>query len=214
MKKVNKSISKEYLPIKIYIDDIEQIVAIFDENKLKYTIETEQYKYDSLSELIDSAQEKKIKSLEIKTYQPYITVEFQKMWAKLYVSSDETFTTGIFHKIDTIINKSKRLMPFIYSYYFVWIMNIVIAIEGILNKSGKLFPEYIDTTISTVWLFWLARILYIRMVTHSSIQLIKKEHVTNFFQRKRDDLILSLLSAIVGAILGVAATILTTKYLN
>lgn len=215
MEKLKKHISKEYLPVKIYIDDLEKIVAVLDDNSIKYSIETDFYKYDNLTELIKYSTDKAHKNLKIQTSNPYMTIEFHKMWAKIYVSVDDMLTTGLFHKIDEIINQSRRLIPFFYSYYFVWIVNILLPIENaLINRDGKLFHEYIDTTLYILWILWLARTTYIRLVKHSSIQLIKKEHVSSFFQRKRDDLILALLSALVGAILGVIGTILTTKFLN
>lgn len=215
MEKLKKNISKEYLPVKIYIDDLEKVVAVLDDNSIKYSIETDFYKYDSLAELVNSSTDRNTKNLKIQTANPYMTIEFHKMWAKVYVSVDDMLTTGLFHKIDEIINQSRRLIPFFYSYYFVWLVNILLPIESaLINRDGKLFPEYFDTTLYILWILWLARATYIRLVKHSSIQLIKKEHVSSFFQRKRDDLILALLSALVGAILGVIGTIFTTKFLN
>ena len=35
MEKLKKHISKGYLPVKIYIDDLEKIVAILDDNSIK-----------------------------------------------------------------------------------------------------------------------------------------------------------------------------------
>ncbi|MFY7735078.1 MAG: hypothetical protein ACOVSR_16495 [Bacteroidia bacterium] len=214
MKKINQSISRKYLPVKIYLDDLDQIVTLFNENNIKYSLETDNYKYESLEELIISNKEKEIKSLKIKTDEPYITIEFTKLWTQIYFSSDEPFVTGLFHKINSIINNTKRLFPFFYSYYFVWTMNIFLLLINIINKDGRLFPEYIDTSIFILYFLWLPRVLYIRLVKHSSIQLLKKEHVSNFFHRKRDDLILALVSGLFGAILGVLATILTTKFLK
>lgn len=215
MEKLKKHICKEYLPVKIYVDDLEKIVAVLDDNSIKYSLETDNYKYDSLTELINATADRKTKNLKIQTSNPYMTIEFHKMWAKIYVSVDDMLTTGLFHKIDEIINQSRRLIPFFYSYSFVWLVNILLPIESaLLNRDGKLFPEYIDTTLYILWVFWLARATYIRLVKHSSIQLIKKEHVSSFLQRKRDDLILALLSALVGAILGIIGTILTTKYFH
>jgi hypothetical protein len=202
------------LPVKIYIDDIEKIISLFDENKIKYTLQTDQYKYESLSELLDSKKEKSIGSLKIQTFEPYISIEFEKKWAIIYVSSDETFITGLFHKIDRIINQSKRIISFSYSYYFVWVLNFLLLTIALINRGGKLYPQYIGISFSIISLFWISRIFYIRYVRYSSIQLIRKEHVSNFFQRKRDDLILSLLSALIGAILGIVGTILISKYLH
>ena len=215
MEKLKKHISKEYLPVKIYIDDLEKIVAILDDNSIKYSIQIDRYKYDTLVELINSSADRKTQDLKIETSNPKMTIEFHKMWAKIYVSVDDMLTTGLFHKIDEIINQSRRLIPFFYSLKFVWIVSIILPIESLLlNHDGKLFPEYIDTTLSILWVLWLPRAIYVRLVKHSSIQLIRKEHVSSFFHRKRDDLILALLSAIVGAILGIIGTILTTEFLH
>jgi hypothetical protein len=59
--KISKSTIKEYLRVKIYVDELELIIALFDENQIKYSIATDQYKYDNLSELLDSNNDKQKK---------------------------------------------------------------------------------------------------------------------------------------------------------
>lgn len=215
MEKLNKHISKDYLPVKIYLDDLEKIVAVLDDNSIKYFIETVDYKFDNLTELINAVPDQELKSIKIDTSNPHMTIEFHQKWAKIYVSVDNMLTTGLFHEIDTIINHSKRFIPFLYSYYFVCIINILLLIGNVfMNRNEQLFPEYIVMTLNVISFLWIAYVIYIRLVKHSSIRIIKEEHVSNFFKRKRDDLILVLLSALVGAILGIVGTILTTKFLH
>ena len=41
MKKVKKPIVKDCLPVKLYINDIEKIVSIFDDNYIRYSLQLE-----------------------------------------------------------------------------------------------------------------------------------------------------------------------------
>jgi hypothetical protein len=101
-------------------------------------------------------------------------------------------------------------MPFIYSYYFLALMATLIPITLNINA----FPLLFKLFIILVYLVWIIQVSYIRLARYSSIYLIKREHVSNFFTRKKDDLILALIAAIIGATLGVVGTILSSKYLH
>lgn len=210
MQKIEDSITKSYLPVKIYIDQIEEIANLFKENNIEYTLQTDHYKYDSFSELINSSKETTIKMLKINTHSPYISIELNKRWANLYTSSNKTFTAGIFYKIDKILTDSRRFLSFFYSYYFIFSANIIIFLSNLLSKKWQLYPEYIDNTLNIIWFLWLIKIIYVRYNHHALIQLVKKGNAPNFFQRKKDDLILALVSGSIGAILGA----IITKYVH
>ena len=58
------------------------------------------------------------------------------------------------------------------------------------------------------WTFWVA---FIRFRRHSLVRLARHSERTSFFQRKKDDLALAIISAIFGMIIGVAGTKLSDR---
>jgi hypothetical protein len=208
MEKVIKPIRKKYLPVKIYIDDIEKIVSIFDSNNISYTLETDQFKFKSLSNLVESLNQKEIPKLQIQTDKPSITIDFNKMWASMDTYSNDTLTTGLFHNIDDVLKKTIRFFGFSYNFYFFWMINILFGVYS-LNQESNSFTDLFDIPF-VLLLIYTAKMLYIRMIKYSSIQLVRKEDKANFFIRKKDDLILGIIMAIIGA----ALTLLRVKYFD
>lgn len=210
MNKIIKSISKNYLPVIIDINILEKLIELFDLANIKYFIETENYRYDSLNSLINSKNENKISSLSIYTIDTYISIRFDKLWATVYISSDDPYASGLFYKIDTIINESKRRFSIIYSYYFIWSLIIAYNIFDIINNQNQFVSKKVELYFLIIYILYVIRALYIRLFSHSTIQMIKKRQVGTFFYRKRDDLILMVISAIIGAIV----TVFVMKYFN
>jgi ABC-type Fe3+ transport system permease subunit len=60
-----------------------------------------------------------------------------------------------------------------------------------------------------MWIIWIS---YTRLNRHTVITLTYRHSEKSFFQRKRDDLILAFISALIGAILGVAGALIVNHY--
>jgi hypothetical protein len=210
MKKSCKHITKEYRPLKIYLDNIEDIVALFQENGISYTISTDNFEYDSITELRLNSNEKQTKTLSIKTSNPHIVLEFEPHSARIFISEDTTFTLGLYHQIDFIIKSSQRLFSITYSYFFIYAIAPLVQMLAFTSLDNVL-PVFIKYSFLAFWLVWFGRAFYITLFNHSNINLIYKSSISNFFTRKRDDLIIALISGFIGAILGVIGTILTKK---
>ncbi|MGB4775793.1 MAG: hypothetical protein WBP45_11515 [Daejeonella sp.] len=210
MEKLNKSIIKEYLPVKIYLCDLQEIILLLVENGISYEIETENYKYENIIELTNAQKEGKIKSLTIRTHNnPYITIEFHKTQTKVYVSSDVPIIAGLFYKIDKIIKETQRAFSFCYSYAFTCPLFMFFLVIAAISD----FNIYSNLTFSIFYainLIWFFTVLYIRGLKHSVIELTKREHTSNFFKRKKDELIVNLILVIVTAMI----TLIITKYFN
>jgi hypothetical protein len=140
MKKIDKSISKNYLPLKLYLEDLENIEVILKEASKSLSIETEEYKFDSIADIKSNLKRDRIKELHLKTSDPYITLDFTPLWARVYVSSSETNGAGIFYKLNQIIESRTRFLKWLYSFHFLW------ATGGVFWLSSFILPKWTFTS--------------------------------------------------------------------
>ena len=106
MKRQRRSILRHYSPIKIYFDDLQEIIAIFERDNIVHEIKTEGFVWDSIEELKD--KERKIVDLTITSSEPYVAVNLRSFETSLFVGDDDIKSAGILHKIDLIIKKRIR----------------------------------------------------------------------------------------------------------
>ena len=210
MKKLDKTITIQYLPVVIHKDEIEEICNIFTENNIEYEIYTDKYLFNTKDELFSSGIDDKIKLLEIKARKPYLTIEFRHFYTKLYMSSNEIKDLGLLHELDIVLKKSQRSLSFLYSSYVLYSVMLLFTIVAAFLRKFATISETIYSYSYIVIFFYFIVVTYVRFFTYSTIYLSSKRSKPNFLKRKKDDLILLVIGAILGAIL----TIITTKLIK
>jgi hypothetical protein len=70
------------------------------------------------------------------------------------------------------------------------------------------------TALHAASLMWLVWVLFVRLRRHSTILLAPRSGFNGFWLRKKDDLIVAAVSSVLGAILGVAGTLLSIHYVG
>lgn len=208
MKKINESLSKEYLPLLICRDDLEDIAShLGAAQNVKY--ESEGFEYDSITELVKNSRSEFPKSISIKTNNPYTTIELDYWRATLYVDSRDLTAIGLFHQLDTILTRCRRFGSWFYSYYFIWLLNLIIWFTP-----GTILRGYseVKTSIETILIGWISFVVYIRLRKQCLISLVSRRENKNFWLRNKDQLVVAILATIVGAILGVVGTHLVSHF--
>jgi len=217
MKKIDKSISKEYLPVNLYLDDLENIHGILREVSDSVSIETDEYKFDTIEEVASNRKGDRIKELHLKTTtNPHVTLGFTPLWARIYVSSSEANGAGIFYKLNQVIEKRTRTLKWLYSFYVPFIVGGIMLLSSrflpSLTYSSSPFYVSLAVSVTALLFMWVIWITYVRLRKHSTIALIHRSTEKSFLQRNKDNLILVIISALLGAILGVAGTLIVNKY--
>ncbi|MBP7118864.1 hypothetical protein KBA63_02150 [Candidatus Woesebacteria bacterium] len=205
MEKISKTLSKEYLPVKVFIDDLKKIEEVLNNitSSRDFEIRTSEYKFANIEELVEKCKGEKINYLEISIHNPYITIEFKKMWTRLYCGSDDMVGTGAFHKIDSIVSSTLRKPSFFYSYYFTWGFNILwLIFLNLSSTAGKVITGFV-LALSVVWIFWVG---YIRLMNSSEIVFENKGSVGGWFIRNRDQLFVQIIITLVTIVGTVAFT--------
>jgi hypothetical protein len=77
-------------------------------------------------------------------------------------------------------------------------MNIGLTIT---NSKLNLIPKSIENGLFIISWAWNFKVLYIRLWKHSTINISRKNDNPNFFQRKKDELILTFITLVIGAVI-------------
>jgi len=166
MERLQKSLWKEYITSKISADQLEEIEAILKTTE-GIKIETEDFRFESISELKNKYKDQILETLKITTSKPYISIEFNKISIRLFTYSDDEKSTSIFYKIDSIISKSTLKPNFLYTYYFVWTGNLFIWLVPLINKNSNFF--HVSVVLSSLIFLWNLWVGYIRLFRSSQI---------------------------------------------
>lgn len=197
MKKINKTLSKSYITARVFLDDLKTIEELIKDHQ-GYNIEAGDYEFKNVEELRNKYNNQKLNKVKISAHNPYITIEFHKMWVKLYCGSDDIESAGLFYKLDSIISSSSRKPSFIYSYYSIWFINIVLFLiprSSVIYNNNLIFE--IISPIFILWIFWVG---YVRLLNSGEVVLSEKGDVKNYFSRNKDTITTAIISGLVVAI--------------
>lgn len=206
MEKIINSKSLQILPVKIYLDDLEKVINILNEDESKeIEIRTKEYKL-TLDELKNKYLNESLNYLEIHRSNPYLTVEFNYGFSnngvRIYSNDNSSSSIGIIEKIKNIIKPKRKFFNLLLGKYNIN-LSVLYVIFWII--SGIFFKELItkdNYIISFLLYFTLSAMLMIPFFNKNSIILNYKRNRLNFFIRKKDDLFLIIISTIIGYLIG------------
>jgi hypothetical protein len=214
MKKIDQSISKDYPPVKLYFEDLVEIELVLNKISTEFQIQAADYSFDSIEELVTNIGKRELAEMEIRTINPYVSISFKRFYTRLYVASSEFDSAGLFYKLDYILKRTRRRLWFLYSNYSIWALFIISVTSSLTSLSINLsfmsipFGKTASTALSLFGCACAALLIWITYITnhHSTIFLISRYTQGSFWIRKKDDILLAIISAIFGAILYVIVT--------
>jgi hypothetical protein len=207
MKKITRNFSVHLDPVILYIEDIKSILDVLHQLNAKIELATIDAKYDNLEELLQN-EPKLIYFLQITCREPYISIDLKGYEVWLYIAEDNLISRGAFEKIKTILNSRKRRFWKIINNSAVngLLIGTILSVTTFQIKriiENKIFLTQILLPASLLILMIIGNIYThnISVSKYSTIQLINKEN-KNFFNRNKDNLLLSIISGIIGVISG------------
>lgn len=210
MEKKTKSLGQHLPPVRLYLNDIKEIYNIFSTLNKSVQIETEDhilYKPEDLTNLSGS----RINNINFNISEPYISLQMSKNAIWLYSSADDFTSKGIFNELKSFLLKRRRKLHILIESPFIsGIINGLFIIANMLYLKSILFGIFasvglILSLIYTKWVFKRTSDWY------TIIYLISDRKKLNFFIRKKDEILLTIISSILGAILGGVITYLLAK---
>jgi hypothetical protein len=208
MKRVGKSQSENLKPVFLYKDDISDLLEIFDRGCEEVEIEASGYALDDVSELENLSNEV-INELHIQGREPYVSLHFKPNDVYLYIDEDTHHQIGVFEEIKSYVHSRRRKLSWLTQSSIAPGILGGIAFQFIPIEKDEITVYSVSFVVSmfTLAIFWGWWSFHSSFKKYSIIYTKRSRKDGRFIQRKKDDLLLAIISASVGA----AITLLMTK---
>ncbi len=194
-------------------NDIDGALNILTDNGLNITLQDDKHIYDSIEEIIKNVGNSPLKiKIEARNKETYESVGLSFDKSELSISchgSEQMYSLGFRLRnyfAETIPWHYKIFNPWI--FYFTTFTPITYAFD---KTSGEIVRPWILIPLGlslTLWIF-----SYFLRKNAYGIRLIRN-HEHGFWKRNKDNLIVSIISTLVGAVLGVIGTLLIQHISN
>lgn len=187
MKKLDQSISKKFPPVVLYREDLEEIERLLHEHAKDVHIECDGYEFDSIAELAGAMGGKQVRKTELRTREPYFTVELDDNETRVYASSSDAKSAGLFHLIADVLQRRTRSLSWAYKPFTAAVATFVLM-NGI-NTTG-LAPTLrgLHLVVGALLFVWVGWAMWITLSRHSVVRVTAKP--ANIFSHNRDQLLL------------------------
>ena len=216
IRRVPKSQRINFKPVKIYLDDVEIIYNILQEISEDISIETDEYAIKDIKQL-SRLNKERITMLRFKVLEPFITLDLTPHEAQLYISGDDLVSVGVFEKLKKAVARRQRFSTLSFRYIWLIALPVSFLLSQVILSLGR--KDYTTAWLSfagfAIGILWYLYNAYQDMNRHSLIILKYRRDTPSFWRRNADNIKVELISgtfgAILGAVLGVIATLLAVK---
>jgi hypothetical protein len=208
--KVKKSGYREtFPPIKMDVQDAIQIIQLLKSICKNVSIDTDKYEIEDENELL-SLSEDIIYNLSVTAFSPYISLECLSHDIRLSISEDTVINRGLFEKIKGILHHSRmrswKIIDRVYLAGGVFVAALSTAInitkKYIANHTLELIPVTTTVFFLLFSILWIIYYFVIGFTKHTRIIVNKEKAHNSFWKRKKDDIYLSIITGIIGLIVG------------
>jgi hypothetical protein len=238
VERITPPLVRDYPPLTLYLDNVEEIDEILKDaaGRLEFSSEVGKFLYGGgpefsageyksaiLSELTEKYKNQRLRSFRIYMPKPSVNIYLERAMTRLYCADSDTASSGIFHRVDNILNRAVRRPRFVYSYIVITcvmiagsvIPNILITVTSYYYFAA--FGILLDTSVLTsailaIILIWSFCVIYIRRRRNSLIIMSRQSQTRNFFGRNRDQFLTGLVVGLIVAVVSVFLTLAATKF--
>ena len=197
---------EEFPPTTLYLDDLSEIINILTKACERVNVRAGEYKITDISEIEELASKfpaGRFEDVYLQGDKPYITVNLLTYGVSAYASIDTFENRGIISNVRDIVNRGKKINPALF-YNSLSYIPILLCIWEFMSK------EYVFGT----WLIFLSiQAIFIAVKYSMKNKVIiysrPRSQVKTFFERKKDDIVLAIISAIFGGFVAYIITKLT-----
>lgn len=160
-------------------------------------------KFDTIEEFIRESKGQKPSEVTISAHNPSLYITLHPSSARLYVSSSQLLASGLFHKIDSILSRCERKPKFFHRILWAWLCSNLVWFFYLPPLKPYFYLSYWISVLSFVWIIY---VVFLNLRRFSLIQPMHREERPSFIRRNFDGIVIAIISALLGAIGGVAAT--------
>lgn len=198
MKKTASKHFEDFPSVTLYLSDVQEILEILESECKKVILDTGNYQDVKPSELNELAKEivnKRFPDIYIKAYDPYISIDLRSYGISVYISEDAIKQRGVVSKIRDVMNSRTRR-------HFGKLTNALTLLPAMAAGALVVADEYklagIMAAISFVAIYPVVKY---QMANKVVICTENKSQRASFFERRKDELIIGLVSAAAGALI-------------
>jgi hypothetical protein len=200
--------------IEIFLEDIENIIKIMShDGKEKLEISDESFEYDSLDNL-KQRNNKILKKLKIRTDFSTISLEIGVLGGvRLFADSKEEIS---FLMLKSILLKRKRWLSLLSSTNLILSTIIIfIILTKIPQEIFKLSPflSMFGHIYIAIFILFIVEMVCL-FGNLASIDLFYSHERQSFWSRNKDQIIIAIGSAIIGAVIGAIAVLSLSRFFN
>jgi len=202
--KNQKSFTRSYRPVVIWLEDLEEIVSILKEAAKDVQISTEDYRFTTVDKLKEHYGSQRQFAMEIASSSPYVRIEFARLWMRVHVSPGPQ-SAQLFHDIDTILVRRQRSI--LHSWW--WVMPILLA-----GTAAHFFPAQaqVIVAVQAVFAVWYLWVLFIGLRRTAVINLQRRSEARPFFERNKDQLVMLIIGSIIGGLITFTGVVLKERF--
>lgn len=210
MKAVKSSLplSKTVLPVRLYIEDIDEILGIIQQAGLVATIADGSNEYENLQELVEHRgnQPSKLfirsKPTETRSWE-WFNIEFQSSKpVTLSIKGESQAMDASSIRIERLIESRRGFHSWLLrpwrAWLVIWLMQTLLGVIQLFGKVSIPRPAWIGL-LGVPAAYWLLSLIWVWR--YPRIILSKRHEATSFVSRHMDSLLISLLSAVAGGII-------------
>lgn len=196
MKKKQSNYIKDFKMPRLFRDDLENIDAIMKDElqPSQYKIDFGDFEYEGINEI--SREIPPVNDFHITSYDPYVKIDLSRASAKIYADDDGLKTRGAVEKIVEIIQNRQRRYRWFFSLPGMSGLPMGLFIFALMfgQLGGWIIFLIFGVTIGLTLI-----IFYQSLKKFSTIEFVDRNQRPNFFARKKDDLLLIIISAGIGS---------------
>ena len=201
MKEISRSTRIQFRPLILYKDDLRDLYGLIEANSQSenHTFEIGDYEIENLEDL-DKLEVNKTRDLSITLLTPSLVLSLSKSDATLTIFSQDSNSVGLKSIIQDFLQSKERKPRFLSKTIF----HLIIAFGGqalviLLSKLSLLESNSIPSLFIIIYsiCIYLPTFLYFTH-NYSMIYPTTKSNQKSIFSRKKDELVLTLIGALLG----------------
>lgn len=205
MKKDGDQRFEDFPPTNLYLDDILELIDFIESVGENIEIKIGEYSLDNKEEIftfIDNHPKDRFPEICIKSYSPYISIELRTYKIFAYISEDTAEQQGVVAKLRGIVSQRQKKFFKFYTGLPLYVLGAMLGIFlSTENPALILIPLIIG-------LICISPVVNFQQKNSVVIRTYKKGERKSFFVRNKDQIVLSIFSALLGG----AAALLIAKY--
>jgi hypothetical protein len=202
-----KSYRRSYGPVVIWLEDLTEITALLKENCKEVQISTADYRFGTVDELKEHVGSQAQFALEIDSGDPYVSIDFDRRTASLYVGAGAQ-AAYLFHEIDGIIERRQRRFPMLYRLWFLMACSAALwAVNYFFLADRTDTISFVLISLQAIFSLWFLWAWFVVLRRTSVVRLQRRSEARPFFERNRDQLLLLLIGAVMGGLVTFAGIV-------